>query len=685
MRFLLILLLSLCSLLTFAQQHPQVAVVLAGGGARGLAHIRVLKAIEEAGIPVDMVVGNSMGSIVAGLYAVGYTPDEMDHIVKNVDWMKLLLDNPDYGNPLLTARKANENFLVRVSLNYARLQSTTGKGGVISGRNISRLFESLTHGLPDSIDFHDLPIPYACVATDAITGRLVELHSGNLVKAMRSSMSIPGAFTPIQWDDSLLLVDGFVKNNFPVDVAKRMGADIVIGVDITSQGTEDLVQKYSNMMDLATHLFDFYSDSLYQRNIRDCDIYIPIDATGFSSASFTTDAIDTLLVRGAAASQRAMPQLHNLSTLLASYSASQPSFDTRANDTSAKPQYSVWHNVRAEVPADTLASLNMGGYFNNEEYASGLLVANMILPFRRMVSAQFMLRFGQRLCGGIGLSHQLNAGHSLHLGYLFQHRNLDYYYRGNKAAAITSNHHRFLTSINRSGRRLNTSIGLQYDIHHYSDVLIRRDSTVIDFTPNLDTDRFLTAFIQGEFNTLDSQHYPRRGTEIFLRGELITSNLITFNEYAPIPILSGFWQTAIPASRRLVLLPNAQGRISISGDADTPPALRNVIGGFGRRVAVDHQLKMAGVAYMEEISSDAVITVGTEAQYNAYGNHYIVGALDGASFTYHTEDLLDRGNIFWGANLGYSYKSIFGPIKLLFHYSSRTECFRCTLSAGWAF
>lgn len=690
MRKLLSILLFCCSLLVMANERPKVAVVLAGGGARGLAHISALKAIEEAGIPVDMVIGNSMGSIVAGLYAVGYTPDEMNQIVQNVDWMKLLLDNPDYGNPLLTARKANENFLIRVSLNYARLQSATGKGGVISGRNISRLFESLTKGLPDSIDFNDLPIPYACVATDAITGQLVELHSGSLVQAMRSSMSIPGAFTPIQWGDSLLLVDGFVKNNFPVDVAKRMGADIIVGVDITAQGTENLVQKYSNMMELASHLFDFYSDSLYQQNIKDCDVYIPIDATGFTSASFTTEAIDTLLERGKDAARRAMPQLHNLSVDLLSYDdklAEGGSYQNTDNSQSdrQKQQYSVWHNVRAEVPADTLASLNFGANFNNEEYASALIAANMILPFRQQISSQIMLRLGQRLCGGIGFSHNLKAGHSMHLNYLFQHRNMDYYYRGNKAAAITSNHHRIQASFNRSGRRLNTSIGVMYDMHRYTDVLIRRDSTVIDFTPDLSLDRFLTYYFRGEYNTLDSQHFPTRGTEINVRGELLTTNFVTYDHYAPIPIFSGFWQMAIPASHRLVLLPNVQGRIAISGDSDLPPALRNVVGGYGRGVAVDHQLKMAGVAYMEEISADAVMTVGTGAQFQVFGNHYLVGAADGASFTYHTEDLLDHNNIFWGADLGYSYKSVFGPIKLLFHYSSRTECFRCTLSGGWAF
>ena len=192
-----------------ATQHerPKVAVVLAGGGAKGLAHIGVLKVLEEAGVPIDIVVGNSMGSIVGALYAIGYTPEEMDSIVRRTDWIQLLLDQPDYGNQLLSARKLNESYQLRVALDRERQTSMTGRSGLIRGKNIEDYLRRLTATVPDSVCFDSLPMPFACNATEVVAGRSHEFHSGNLVKAMRASMAIPGVFTPVQYDSLILSMD----------------------------------------------------------------------------------------------------------------------------------------------------------------------------------------------------------------------------------------------------------------------------------------------------------------------------------------------------------------------------------------------------------------------------------------------------------------------------------------------
>ena len=284
-----ILLLALCMLLTLTahaadpnntgkadtRHRPKVALVLAGGGAKGLAHIGAIKVLEEAGVPIDMVVGNSMGSIVGGLYSLGYTPAEMDSVVRHTDWIGLLLDTPDYGNNMLIAKKLSETFQLRVSLDPEKWTSSSSvsKGGILQGRNVMRLLRRLTATVPDSVNFDQLPLPFACNATEVLTGRIYEFHDGSLPQAMRASMAIPGVFTPVQ-ADSLLFVDGFVTNNFPVDVAKRMGADIIIGVDLISNTPP--IERYTNLMELVTHMIDVSGTHLYEENIARSDIYIDI-------------------------------------------------------------------------------------------------------------------------------------------------------------------------------------------------------------------------------------------------------------------------------------------------------------------------------------------------------------------------------------------------------------------------
>lgn len=662
-------------------QRPKVAVVLAGGGARGLAHIKALEVIEEAGVPIDMIVGNSMGSIVAGLYAVGYNTKEMEQIVQNTNWMELLFDNPDFGSSKLSARKANDMFLLRLTLDTARRQSASGKGGVMMGRNIYRLFESLTQGLPDSIDFHkDLAIPFACVATDAITGKQVELHKGSLTQAMRASMAIPGVFTPIP-KDSMLLVDGFVANNFPVDVARQMGADIIIGVDIVNYPTtDDQFELYSNALDLFTHLLDINSNERYQSNISASDIYIPINTTGFSSASFTPEAIDTLLVRGEIAARMAKPQLMRLHDNLMG--------------TTVYPNYShrlehITYNSLAEVPADTIASINLGARFDNEEYASVLFRLNLVDPISHKVNMAVSGRLGRRLEGTVGLGKSFGTAHMFRLGYEFQHNTLDYYYKGDPAINFTNNRHRFQAVISHYGKRFTGTMGLRYDAVHYNKSLFglnfTQQNALTGTNGVLSRERFFSYVFRLEYNTLDRQYFPTRGMQLQLRGDLVTHNLYEWHGNAPIPIISSYWTRAFRLSSRFVLSPQIQSRIIISEDSEVPFSLSNIVGGFARNMAVHHQMTMAGVPFMEYVKEDAAVIGGFHGLINVYGNHYVDFSTDVASFTNHIQDAFAQDHTSYGFNIGWSLKSFAGPISLLYHWSSLTHQNKVTISAGYYF
>ena len=308
MRSLAVLVLSLfVALCSQAGERRKVGVVLSGGGAKGMAHIGVLKVIERAGIPVDYVVGTSMGAIVGGLYSIGYDATTLDSLVRRQDWRYLLSDMVEPRNQSMREKYNQSTYLL--SRPIIRSTGLVAEGGLISGHNLANLFSWLTVGYHDSISFDNLPIPFACVATDMVDYSEVVFRSGWLSQAMRASMAIPGVFTPVRID-SMVLVDGGLKNNYPVDVARDMGADVIIGV--TLQKPARKASELNNAMDILLQLVDFSVKNKYDDNVSHTDVQVAIDAENFTSMSFSPRAIDSLIAIG---EQAAMAQWDSLMAL----------------------------------------------------------------------------------------------------------------------------------------------------------------------------------------------------------------------------------------------------------------------------------------------------------------------------------------------------------------------------------
>ena len=202
MKRILVFLLVLFIILDVQGQRKKVGLVLSGGGAKGVAHIGVLKVLEEAGIPIDYIAGTSMGSLVGALYAIGYDAHTMSDKVYR------------YNLPF-SEKEETEKYLVSVPIKNNR--EIKIPSGFISGQNIYNLFSDLTIGYHDSLDFKKLPIPFACVASNLVDGKEVVQDRGVLPLAMRASMAIPGAFAPVR-KNGMVLVDGGISNNFPVDL-----------------------------------------------------------------------------------------------------------------------------------------------------------------------------------------------------------------------------------------------------------------------------------------------------------------------------------------------------------------------------------------------------------------------------------------------------------------------------------
>lgn len=323
------------SLLANATTRPKVGLVLSGGGAKGSAHIGVLKVLEDIGIHVDYVTGTSMGSIMGSMYALGYNASELDTIIRGMDW-SIYMSNTVKRSELSTQRKrTNERLLLDVPFSTGlglldNLDSQKDAGGntmadfttslpagVINGQNVLNLFTGLSVGYQDSIDFADLPIPFACVAVDLITNDEIVFHSGHLPTAIRASMAIPGVFSPVEMDNKIL-IDGGFRNNFPTDICKEMGADIIIGVDVSDKG----VHEAENTRSLPQILQQFLNISTNEAHVEHsnlCDVLIVPDISGYGSLSFDSAAIDTLIERGHNAALAHLPELQKIKDLLDNY------------------------------------------------------------------------------------------------------------------------------------------------------------------------------------------------------------------------------------------------------------------------------------------------------------------------------------------------------------------------------
>lgn len=335
-----ILLITLCSPSLMAdnpptdqprKDRPKVGLVFSGGGAKGMAHIGVLKVIEEAGIPIDYVVGTSIGSIIGGIYALGYTADDMDSIVRSQDWNTLIRDQVERKNFSYQDKEDRDRYLFSLTfMNRAGLteQAELGKGrnrgllrnmpsAVVEGQNIDQLFTKLSVGYQDDIDFNTLPIPFACVAVDLNTKEEVVWHSGSIVTAIRSSMSIPAFFAPVRVGDRYL-IDGGMVNNLPVDVVRQMGADYVITVDL-HQFKKPREETDQTLPEMLGTMLSMMNGEKYQSGLRNSDIIIAPNTSNFGILSFDDRSVAALIDSGQVAGERVLPQLQSLAQHLKEY------------------------------------------------------------------------------------------------------------------------------------------------------------------------------------------------------------------------------------------------------------------------------------------------------------------------------------------------------------------------------
>ena len=285
-------------------RRPKIGLVLSGGGAKGIAHVGVLKVLEEAGFQPDFITGTSMGSIIGGLYAIGYRADALKRLISALNWDEVLSDRIPLQKVLFEEKPFFENQLAEFDFEKLKVRVPSG---LIEGQQISKLLSRLTLPTIHEKEFKHFPIPFLCNSTDMISGKSVTLEEGDLALAMRTSMAIPTVFTPVRNEDQIL-VDGGLVHNFAVREVLEMGADMVVGVYTGRQKAD--VDKLDGLSDLLLQSLFLTGIEDAERQLDLCDLYIEPNLENYSAAQF--HLADSIMQQGELAARALLPQIKKL-------------------------------------------------------------------------------------------------------------------------------------------------------------------------------------------------------------------------------------------------------------------------------------------------------------------------------------------------------------------------------------
>ena len=720
--------------------RKRVAVVLSGGGAKGMAHIGVLKVLERAGIPVDIVTGTSMGSIIGGLYAIGYNANALDSLVRVQDWGYVISDREDLSNQSLSDRRKQNTYFINTNLG----KKDKNAGGIIKGKNLAELFQQLCVGYTDSIDFtRDLPIPFACVATNIIDNSEYDFHSGRLAQAMRASMAIPAAFSPVRIGD-MVLVDGGLRNNFPADIARQMGADIIIGV--TVQGPPKVAENLGGTMSIISQIVDVNCKNKYDENLAITDLHFPVDTKGFNAASFTPAAIDTLIRRGEEEAMRHWDQILALKKRIGIDDSFRPTIlqplrpqvqtekrhvtgftfenmtaqDERfirqkhhlnkLDSIDAKLQQQLTTTMRVDLFYQTAecrlvqdgddmrailtaggrksVQLHAGARFDTEEYAT--VQVGLDIPWKTLipVSTELTVRLGKRIMGRMEITGHPRYFTRPKFCYTFYRNDIDVYLNGDRDYNMRYNQSQAeLTPLNFDLRHFNIQFGLRWDYMHYRSGLGSETSSQMYF----ENEHFISYRGRVNYNSEDNWYFPTRGVRFKAEYAYVTNNFVKLNEYAPdgtklgkttgMSEVSANWRASFTFGSRFTLQPMVYGRL-LFGNV-VPTVLSNTIGGEWFSHYVEQQMPFAGIGRMESIDKQ-FFAAQLQAQQRIGEKHYALLKVAFGQNADKVRNLLDHRALF-GVQAAYYYNTMFVPVGASLGYSNHTKSAYFFINLGYVF
>ena len=748
--------------------RPTVALVLSGGGAKGAAHVGVIRRIEELGIPVDLVLGTSMGGLIGGLYSLGYTPDQMDTIISSIDWKWALTDKLSREYISYEDMKYKEKYMLSIPFYYekdyfeAKVQHALKFGpmrkhpeefhigadkpsgllmlkknllgslpsGYIYGQNVNNLISSLTVGYQDSIDFKELPKPFVCIAADMVSGKAKIWHRGKINQAMRSTMSIPGMFAPVRVN-GMVLVDGGLRDNYPTTLAREMGADIIIGVDL-SQGRRSFAD-VNNIADIISQGIDMLGLEAFETNVNIPDVKIKPELKGYNMMSFNATAIDTIKNRGYAAAMAQDSLLRVVASRTSKIEQSQSrksavgfkldslmisevdilgvlpkeeemlkqKFHLQFKDKISRNEldniidniygtqaydYVTYELLGSDDPYKLVLTckkgpihqFGLGVRADTEEIVSVLI--NVGINVHKMSGHTF--DFTGRISANPSLTVKwsydapkmptLNVAASLRwtdLGLL----NL----WGNRLSLGYLNTKQEVYLSNLKWKLFNMRVGARNEFIKINN--IKSSQFIGDYDFGQLNNDFITAFAEVNADTFDDGYFPTKGFTAGLSyGWTFGGFPHTFKNFHTVTAEA---KVVVPAGKVFAFIPSVSARF-LFGD-DVPVAYFNAMGGSLAGRYVDQQMPFVGINNLSAMKN--ILTIfRTDYRFRIAKNHYMTAILNYARDCDSFKEYA-TGLGYFGAAAEYSYDTIFGPITFNVHWSNLTNKVGIYLSAGYNF
>lgn len=721
--------------------RPKIGVTLSGGGAKGLAHLGILKAIDSAGLKVDYITGTSMGAIIGGLYAVGYSADTLIKISSSVDWDILLRNQANLRSLFMEEKEEASKYVVELPWINHRFNLSTG---LIEGQELWLKFSELFFPVYNIKDFSRFSIPFRCISTDVGSGEAVVMQRGEIITAIRSSMAIPSVFTAVD-DENCRLVDGGITRNFPVKDVKEMGADFVIGSNVAAGLLPS--DKVRNVFQILLQVAFFRESEDARKEVPLCDIYIPFNLENYSMGSFS-DA-EKILSIGIEEGRKLYPRLKRLADSLNALYGEQPNPSDRLpkveNLTFSSVEVSGLEKTSRSFFMHTM-DFNTGVPYSAKELASKVRRAFGTRYYRRITYsirpredgtchiafnvlenpftfAKVGLHYSR--FSGIGLIGNFTTRNfittnsrslvSINLGESFRIKGEHLQYLGrlkNFALTLKTQFDRFDFISYEQFKQIGLYKQNYWELSERFHYSANRSFTLgighrfewVKYNPTITPDlafkgrsQFSTLFTYVNHNSLDRNIFPTRGLKIEAEGGRIARQHLKINFLVngeppdnPDSIQAGkapFFYTTfsaegyLPISSKTTAFLNAQSGINFNYSDNVMNEF--VIGGMVRLFR--RQVLFAGLQE-GSVYSAAYATAQGGFRWQLFNNAYLTSRANVLFNNFISQSKFFRERDFYsGFSLTFSYNFALGPLEMSLMYSDQTGKVQTFINLGIPF
>lgn len=687
-------------------RRPKVGLVLSGGGAKGFAHIGAIKVIEEAGLPIDYITGTSMGSIVGALYAIGYTPEQMEEIILQQDWNRVMKDEIPREYIHIEEKLDKQPYIATFPLFSDGLQVKTG---LREGQLVGLLLKRTMNHVSDIKDYDSLCIPFLCVATDLETGLSYRMRHGNLDRSVRASMSIPLFFTPAEVDNKIL-VDGGLVENFPVRAALEMGADIIIGIDVQEAFLDK--KHLNSSIDIANQITFLMGMEENDRAKKLVDIYIHPDLHGAGAMSF--DRNKEIINYGEEKTREYFPQLKHLADSIRSIEDFVPTkhdrielvdsvFVTKINypgfekDNSKKPNCDFDDDVPMYIKIsqieDAVMKIYATGFYTDIWYdwtpdGEG---KQLNIHCKRVTDSSISFGLHYDTDYGIGFlaSAKLNNlflksfNHTLKLNaYVAESPfvDVDFQFAQTHKLRFGLDVKALYTAFDKyDGDRIDYNYSLQDNFatfytkfypsyFHQIKLEVKEQYTRFrdkKMNENVDEYNFFTVFSLGYlFDNKDQTEFTSKGVHLNVKGRYIIPNVKkTDGSHLHHSILvQGDFDMDIPVTRKHTFTFGAFGGAKI-GDNDLPTHYNFFVGGQSDMFYSDNIISFTGFRFTQ-MTVDRLACAKVEWKYFFFKKLYLVGRCNAGYLSSDYDKWFYGENFKIGYGLSLGMKTFAGPIEV---------------------